>query len=367
MLLAGASAGQPSTTPDDHGNDLATATILNLGETVTGEIDPVYDEDHFRLDLPRRTTIAISGTPDDGQSLATSLLRMAGEYETCLEIHIHGRAATRRELPGGTYYLEVSNIQPDSGVYELSVRDVGPDDHGGMPETATELPLGATRSGAIDPVGDTDFFRIGLAERTTLEVSGVGVEMSQTVRICEPEQRDFDFVLVDNDRTDDDRNLGWRRRELETGTYYLAVRSGGMAGAYEIGVRNVGPDDHGDAPFSATPLALGETAAGDIRPRGDLDYFRFDLPRRMDVTISAAATAGIDLMLSDANGYEATDAEGVYRSPEQDGRGGLLLRADLDAGRHYLLVWIWDLDVALTGSYEVAVRSHTIQTPIGVE
>ena len=241
MLLSGVSAAQPATDLDDHGNDPSTATILNLGETVTGEIDPAYDEDYFRLDLPRRTTIAISGTPDDGQSLATSLLRMEGEYETCLGIHIHGRQITRRELPGGTYYLGVSNIQPDSGVYEVSVREVG-------------------------------------------------------------------------------------------------------------------PDDHGDAPFSATPLALGETAAGDIEPRGDLDYFRFDLPRRMDVTVSARADAGIDLMLTDANGREAADAEGVYRSSEQDDQGGLLLRAELDAGRHYLLVWIWDLDEALTGSYEVAVR-----------
>ena len=168
-------------------------------QEVTGEIDPAFDKDYFRLDLPRRTTIAISGTPDDGQSLATSLLRMEGEYETCLGIHIHGRRITRRELPGGTYYLGVSNIQPDSGVYEVSVREVGPDDHGGLPETATELPLGATLGGAIDPAGDTDFFRIELPERTTLEVSGVGVERSQAVRICEPERRDFDFALVDDE------------------------------------------------------------------------------------------------------------------------------------------------------------------------
>ena len=357
MLLAVVSIGQPSTSIDDHGNDPSTATILNLGETATGEIDPAHDEDHFRLDLSHRTTIAISGTTEDGQSIATSLLRMEGEVETCLGIHIHGRQTTRRELPGGTYYLAVSNIQPDSGVYELSVLEAGPDDHGGMPETATELPLGTTLGGAIDPAGDTDIFRIELPERTTLEVSGVSVERSQAVRICEPEQRDFDFVLVDDDvRTADDSNLGRSRRELEPGTYYLAVRSGGLTGAYEIGVRDVGPDDHGDAPFSATPLALGEAAAGEIEPRGDLDYFRFDLPRRMDVTVSARADAGIDLRLSDANGREAADAEGVYRSTEQDGQRGLLLRAELDAGRHYLLVWIWDLDEASSGSYEVVVR-----------
>ena len=351
MLLAGLSVGQPSTDPDDHSDDPSTTTILILGETVTGEIDPAYDEDYFRLDLPRRMTIGISGTPDDGQSLATSLLRMEGETETCLGIHIHGRQITRRELPAGTYYLGVSNIQPYSGVYELSVRDVGPDDHGGLPETATELPLGATLSGTIDPAGDTDFFRIELPERTTLEVSGAGVDQSQAVRICEPEQRDFDFALLD-----DEGGLGWSRRELEAGTYFLAVRSGGLEGAYQIGVRDVGPDDHGDAPFSATPLALGETAAGDIEPRGDLDYFRFDLPRRMNVIVSTRADAGIDLMLTNANGREATDAEGVYRSTEQDSQGGLLLRAELDAGRHYLLVWIWNLDETLTGSYEVAVR-----------
>lgn len=350
-FFAVTAVAQPSMDFDDHGDDPSTATDLNLGETVSGEIHSRYDEDYFRLDLPRRTTVAVLGTPDDGQGLATSLLRMGDEYETCLGIHIHGREAMLRELPGGTHYLSVANNQPDSGVYELSVREVGPDDHGGSPETAANLPLGATLSGTIEPVGDTDFFRLELSRRTTLEAYGVGVQVSQAIRICEPEQRDFDFVLGDHDEY-----LGWRRRELDAGTYFLAVRSGGLAGDYEIGVRDVGPDDHGDSPASATELALGEIAAGDIEPKGDLDYFRFDLPRRMVVTLSTRASAGIDLMLVDADGREAADADGVFRFSEQDGQGGARLRAVLDAGRHYLLVWIWDPDEAVIGSYEVVVQ-----------
>ncbi len=234
------------------------------------------------------------------------------------------------------------------------MREVAPDDHGGMPETATELALGATVSGEIDPAGDTDFFRLELSERTTLEVSGVGVERSQAVRICEPERRDFDFVLADVDG-----ERGWSRRELEAGTYYLAVRSRGLEGAFKVGFRDIGPDDHGDAPASATPLELGQIATGDIDPRGDLDYYRFDLPRRMDLTVSASADAEIDFLLADANGRDATDVNGVYHFTEDDGQGGLRLRAVLDAGSHYLRMWAWPHEEGPTGSYEVFV----LETP----
>ena len=239
-LFAVAAVAQRSTSLDDHGDDPSTATALNPGETATGEIDPGYDEDYFRLDLPRRATVAVSGTSDDGQGLATRLLRMEGDYETCLAIHNHGVGATRRELAEGTYYLRVSS---------------------------------------------------------------------------------FDQGRV-----------------------------------YEVALREVAPDDHGDSPASATPLALGQSATGDIEPRGDLDYFRFELPRWMDVTVSASADAGIDFMLADANGRDATDVNGVYHFTEDDGQGGLRLRAVLDEGSHYLLMSAWPHEDGRTRSYEVFVR-----------
>ena len=349
LCFAAMAVAHPSTDLDDHGDDPSTATGMSLGETASGEIDPGHDEDYFRLDLPRRATVAISGTRDKGQSLATSLLRMEGEYETCLAIHIHGRDPTRRELPRGTYYLNVSNIQPESGLYGLTVREVGRDDHGGLPETATDLALGTTVSGTIEPAGDTDFFRLELPKRTTLEVAGAGAEPSPAVRICEPERRDFDFAL-----TDGDGEGGWSRRELEAGTYYLAVRSRGLAGAYELGVRDVGRDDHGDSRASATPLALDETAAGEIDLRGDLDYFRFELPSRTDMTVSATADAGINFGLAHAIEWDAADALGLFDFGEDDGQGGLRLRGVLDAGTYYLRMW--RLDEAPFGSYEVVVR-----------
>ena len=350
-LFAVAAVAQRSTRLDDHGDDPSTATALNPGETATGEIDPGYDEDNFRLDLPRKATVAVSSTSSgDGQGLAARLLRTGREYETCLAIHNHGRGATRRELSEGTYYLRMSSFG-QGRVYEVAVREVAPDDHGGMPETATDLDLGATLSGEIDPAGDTDFFRIELPGRTTLEVSGVGVERFQGPWICEPERRDVDFALAD-----DDTEPGWSRREFEAGIYYLAIRSRGLAGPYEIGVRDVGPDDHGDSPASATPLALGQIATGDIEPRGDLDFYRFELPRRMDVTVFASADAGIDFSLADADGREATDVNGVYHFTEDDGQGGLRLRAVLGAGSHYLRMSAWPHEDGRSRSYEVFVR-----------
>ena len=333
--------------PDDHGNDPSTATDLNLGETATGEVYGI-DEDYFRFDLPRRTTVVLSGTGP----ASTMLLRMNGESETCLAIHSHGFDATRRELPEGTYHLRVSGAG-EQGVYETAVHEAAPDDHGGVPETATELPVGASVGGEIETAGDTDFFRIELSERATLEFFGVGVETSQA-GICEPEPRLFYFALADGDG---DGDRGWNRFELEPGTYYVGVRSRGLQGPYEIGVRDAGSDDHGDSRASATHLALGQPATGGIGPHGDADYYRFDLPRAMDVTVTADADAGLYFTLLDENGRRATDENGVNFRKDDDGQGGLRLRGDLIAGRYYLRMLAWpNVEERPIRNYEVLVR-----------
>ncbi len=68
-----------------------------------------------------------------------------------------------------------------------------------------------------------------------LEAIGLGVEASKA-GVCEPVQAGFDFAIVNDDGAD---KLGWSRRELKAGTYYLAIRSHGIQRSYEIGVPKV--------------------------------------------------------------------------------------------------------------------------------
>ena len=53
---------------------------------------------------------------------------------------------------------------------------------------------------------------------------------------------------------------------------------------------------------------------------------------------------------------DATDVNGVYHFTEDDGQGGLRLRAVLGAGSHYLLMSAWPHEDGRTRSYEVFVR-----------
>lgn len=346
-LLTASAVAQESAGLDEHGDDPSTATHLNLGERAKGIVDG-NDEDYFRLDLPRKTTVAFSGTG----SGATTLLRMDGEHETCLASHFQGQGTTRRELAQGAYFLRVTGFGQGES-YDLLVHEAAPDDHGDMPETATELPLGASVSGEIDQAGDIDFFRLELSKRTALEIVGQGLELALPIRICDPEQRDLDFALAGGDGAGES---AWFRRELETGIYYLAVRSNFGQGPYEIGVRETALDDHGDSPASATHLALGQLATGSIDPRGDFDYYRFDLPRQMHVTLSAGADAGVNFRLVDADGRDATDVNGVYPYTERLGQGALRLRRELDAGRHYLRVWVRPPAGGRIRNYEILLR-----------
>lgn len=50
-----------------------------------------------------------------------------------------------------------------------------------------------------------------------------------------------------------------------------------------------GGDDHGNAPSSATPVALPSTTAGQINDKHDSDYFRFEVTRTQWVSITTSS------------------------------------------------------------------------------
>ena len=49
ILSTGGAGGQ--TVEDDHGDDFDTATLVELGSSVDGRIDPGDDRDVFKIDL----------------------------------------------------------------------------------------------------------------------------------------------------------------------------------------------------------------------------------------------------------------------------------------------------------------------------
>ena len=162
-----------------------------------------------------------------------------------------------------------------------SVTAQSTDDHGNYLSDATNLPLGSSIAGRIDPGDDRDVFKLDLSG-----ASGDTHVWIYTTGGLDTLGRLYDSnedVLAANDDTITtggvviDRNFRIPRT-LAPGVYYVAVFSadltGGTTGNYTLHAK---ADDHSSFLDTATSLSLESSAAGRIAPGFDLDVFRLDL------------------------------------------------------------------------------------------
>ena len=222
------------------------------------------------------------------------------------------------------------------------------DDHGDAIHNATDLPLGSSVGGRIDPGDDQDVFRLDLSE----ESSDTDVWMYTT--------GEFDTygdlltsagaVIVSNDDSYIHGNRGWGfhiRRILSPGVYYVRVGvspfwTDGRTGDYTLHVQAI-TDHPGSTTGTATRLDLDSPTPGQIDTAADADYFRLDLTEATDLFISASTFLLYDgndeLLRSDDIDAEVLDGNGeevpvnTFWDPS-----GFVIKDDFGQGAHYLRV-----------------------------
>ena len=130
--------------PDDHGNTIATATSVSIGDTVPG-ILAARDRDFFEFSVPtdgfRLGAFTQGDTDTDGVLYDRSGSWIAHDYSSGEGSNFH----VTRVLDAGTYYLEVSG---GGGSYLLILEEGGTDAAGsardtGRPGVAAVPPQGA--------------------------------------------------------------------------------------------------------------------------------------------------------------------------------------------------------------------------------
>ncbi len=156
-----------TTAPDDHGNDCDNATAAGVGGQFTGNIDPQFDQDFFRLVLPNNSML-IASTDISAGSLDSQidLLDRNCVMQASDDDGGPGRASIFAfALDADTYYVRVRSYSAESsGPYTLTLRYIpqvpGPDEHGDSCPTATQLGAFGSARGRIDPANDVDYFRV---------------------------------------------------------------------------------------------------------------------------------------------------------------------------------------------------------------
>ena len=322
-LLAGALAVGPLAHADDHGDDRASATRVELPSETDGVIDPGDDEDWFRFDIAEAAPVQVTtiGSLDTVGHVYDAEGNLLGSSD---DGHRSGEnfRFSWGSLRAGTYYVQVTSFEDAAGSYVLHLRS-GRDNHSGYLSSATRVELPSKIYGAIDPGSDVDWFRFEVA-------AGGEVTMATTGRL-DTYGRLYDSK-GDWRAGNDDAGLGrlnFRiRRTLFAGVYYVRVASPqGSRGAYVLHLRQDGADDdHGNSAADATAVALPSNLSARIDPAGDEDWFRLEPARAGNLTASARVTSGdlnLGLLLAERSHWSATDAH--WELP-------------VEAGTHYLVV-----------------------------
>ncbi len=230
---------------DDHGDSIATATPVSIGDTVPGVLTP-GDEDYFEFSVSTddlRLGVFTQGTTDAvGTLYDGNGSRLADDADSGVGDNFH----IIRTLDAGRYYLRVfGSYRREAGYYSLILKEAEPDDHGNTIATATSVSIGDTVPGVL-AARDRDFFEFS--------VPTDGFPLGAFTQ----SDTDTDGVLYDGSGSwiahDYSSGEGFNfriTRVLDAGTYYLEVSGGG--GSYSLILEEADTDAAGPARDTGRP------------------------------------------------------------------------------------------------------------------
>lgn len=257
--------------PDDHGNDAEHATSVNVSETVNGRILRTGDVDWFQF-------AAVAGVQYHFatilQTLGDSALRLIDVNGTTqLAASGSGPAATIDWVApaDGQYYLEVSGVGGHEGFYQLALSAI--DDHGNSAATATPASDPSVNFGAIETIGDTDWFSFSTTIGVEYTFEALLTSLSgATIRVF-----DHDGVTELAVSVGASPGVGAPLQWIAptSATYFVSIEASSpeSIGTYRLIIN--ADDDHGDDPANSTPATIPGSIAGTINDPQDEDVFSF--------------------------------------------------------------------------------------------
>ncbi len=168
-----------STVPDDHGDDVASATVIGLPSTTAGVIGNTNDSDWFEVTLEAGVEYSFSVLTDGLSSAELRLRTNLGNQITMNSGPASGDTLaqiTYTPVSSQVYYLSVDSS--GIGSYNLVVQEA--DDHGDSIAEATDLTSGLALGG-LQTATDKDyfFFNATAGKQYTIEI--IGLDLTDAV------------------------------------------------------------------------------------------------------------------------------------------------------------------------------------------
>jgi len=236
---------------DRHAETSGNATLLGIGNAVTGASSPAEDVDYFSFPAKRGVRYTVS--PQYGSAEAVSILLEETDptLEPVASNYGEGTNVSWIAPYNGLYYVAVSKsprLEDPTGTYSLTIEaDASLEDkHKGAPGGATQLGFGNAIAGAISPADDYDYFSFPgeQGDKYTLQVE---LGSAEAVRIT--------VINYRTGFTESNYGVGtslqWTALSNDT---YAVVVSGSTRLGEPVGTYNI-TLIRGDLPPPAVPVA----------------------------------------------------------------------------------------------------------------
>ena len=293
------------TIPDDYAGDTSTTGRLEVGGSVSGEIETYGDRDWFAVTLDSGILYTISAFSDYGYSStgdgAEIIIRdQYGSYITeygglFIEEESFSFDFTAQE--SGTYFLDFG-AQNNSGygTYEISLNINNPaptDDYSSDTSTTGSLTVGSSVTGNLETYGDSDWFAITLEAGATYQFDQIGPYDAFLYL------RDSSGNLITYDDQSGPGAINDAQiiyEATQSGTYYLdaTAYADSHTGTYTVAASLISDggggvdDDYASDTSTTGSLTVGSSVTGNLETYGDSDWFA--------ITLEAGATYQFDQM-----------------------------------------------------------------------
>lgn len=396
---------------DDYSADAATLGRVTIdGNGSLGEIEQAYDRDWFRVDglvAGKTYRVRINGeSANNIAALGDPLLQGIYTADGTLVPDTRNDDANNsrnalldfRANADGSYFISAAGYLNHTGVYRVSVQDLGyVDDYADDLSTTGRVGIGSNNSsgGTIEQPLDHDWFAVDLLAghqyRFDLLSGSSGVGFSALSDPYLSGLHDAGGNAIPN-TSDDDSGSGNNASLVHTiassGTYYVAAAAHGDAtGNYAVNVTDLGiPDDYAQTPWVISPdgtidpdilqpgeVSVGGAATGRIETGGDRDWFAVELLADHDYRIELQGISSGGGTLADPTLYGVRrfhPANGgtilLPHSSDDDSGDGLDALVDLSikrSGTHFVSVGAYS---GHTGSYRVSVLDLGVSDDYGI-
>lgn len=233
--------------------DTGTSATLALGETVSGTLDSIGDEDWYRLDLAAGTyTIQMNGA-GGANGLSDPLLRLYDRRGFEVLQDDDGGPGRNAQLDfrvtrADTYYVGADSFAGiGAGDFTLSLRGSAgaSDDFGSSSTTAGEITANAIAAGIIETGGDRDWFEFQAEAGHVYAVGLFGAAGESGTPLADPLLRQYDAagrLLQENDDSFGTRDSYLEFQAADDTIFFFEAAGFGdnQTGDYELAILDFG-------------------------------------------------------------------------------------------------------------------------------